>query len=541
MTVEYSQKIQVVHRTMKLGIEQPHYNGFPADHSNYITTDLQVPQLTASQLPCNINSWAESPDRSETVGQTSSQKPRKGIRNKAIERGVGVIDTKQVLPDSTSECAMERNQQIQQDTEVSAMEKADEDFATSERMPADVSSPCTTGPPGLGHRRAYRSPAKLNRDSARLNRRAVHQEQTHQSEEEADQDLGLSDTNRTTEQRATSDLTEGTDLVSTLTRSDMLKWRSFVLSEQLSEHTKVWGVLRVEANIVAPQNWREEAVFTQQKKGKGKGKGDLYQKNREPGQPVLKPSENSWSAQQKQMTKKCNNPEKSDEEIVRTMKAILNKLTMKKYDTLYQQILDCGMWTVEHVAILIDEVLEKAETQHHFIQMYCQLCVDLHKWFDERSSSSSVDPQEHSFKRILLNRCQNKFEDNLSLRNHPDLSSVREDEAQEAMSKHKLAMLGNIKFIGALLEKGMLGDRCLGHVAQELCEANAPHALESLAVFLTAVGPKFDHRNFTHYAQLCAIFLQVEEKSKDKSIETRIRYKLQDVLDLRAVHWRSAS
>merc|ERR1711904_288118 len=117
---------------------------------------------------------------------------------------------------------------------------------------------------------------------------------------------------------------------------------------------------------------------------------------------------------------------------------------------------------------------------------------------------------------------------------------VREDEAQEAIAKHKLAMLGNIKFIGALLEKGMLSDNCLCPVAEELCEANAPHSLESLACFLTAVGPKFDQRNFRHYAWLQAIFVRVEEKSKDRTIETRIRFLLTDLLDLRAARWRSA-
>merc|ERR1711937_439428 len=139
--------------------------------------------------------------------------------------------------------------------------------------------------------------------------------------------------------------------------------------------------------------------------------------------------------------------------------------------------------------------------------MYCQLCVDLHKWFVQDGSAESTDNRHHNFRRILLNQCQNKFEENLS---PPDLSTVNEDESQEAMSKHKLAMLGNIRFIGALLEKGMLSDVCLGHVAQELCEANAPHALESLACFLTAVGPTFDQRNFRHHARLQAIFVQVE-------------------------------
>merc|ERR1711977_234680 len=100
-------------------------------------------------------------------------------------------------------------------------------------------------------------------------------------------------------------------------------------------------------------------------------------------------------------------------------------------------------------------------------------------------------------------------------------------------------MLGNIKFIGALLEKRMLNDSVLTHVAEELL--NAPHTLESLACFLTAVGPTFDQPNFRHYEHLQAFFVQVEEKSKDMSIAARIRFLLKNLLDLRKARWRSTS
>merc|ERR1711977_310317 len=106
-----------------------------------------------------------------------------------------------------------------------------------------------------------------------------------------------------------------------------------------------------------------------------------------------------------------------------------------------------------------------------------------------------------------------------------------------AETKHKNSMLGNVKFIGALLEKQMLKAALLPSLAQELINASLPHTLESLACFLTAVGSKFDKSNLKHHARLQDIFTQVEEKRKDKSVPARIRFLLQDLLDLRAAGW----
>jgi len=396
-------------------------------------------------------------------------------------------------------------------------------------MSADVSSSYVLGPPGLGRRRAYRSPAKRSRDLARLNGRDRHHEQPAN---EAEKDS--SDDGSTHEDGAT---VQAPDEPSPLSIGDMLKRRFLVLGEALPKNVVMCSAVRyVESEDLASKDWREDAAPELQKEKKKNGAKENQSKNHQLVQPVLKESENSWSAQQKQVTKNLNSEGKSDEEIVRAMKSILNKLTTKKYETLYQQLLHCGMSTGEHVKILIDEVLEKAETQHHFIQMYCQLCVDLHKWFAERNSGESVNAREHSFKRILLNQCQNKFQGNLL---PPDLSAMHEDKAAEAMIKHKHAVLGNIKFIGALLEKQMLKDSLLIPIAHEL--RSAVSNLESLACFLTAVGPTFDQPYFKHYKQLKVIFVQVEEQSKDTSIAARIRFLLKDLLDLRRAHWRSAN
>ena len=42
-----------------------------------------------------------------------------------------------------------------------------------------------------------------------------------------------------------------------------------------------------------------------------------------------------------------------------------------------------GIVTSKHVEILIQEVFEKATTQHHFIDMYADLCTLCHEHFAE--------------------------------------------------------------------------------------------------------------------------------------------------------------
>merc|ERR1712224_47842 len=157
--------------------------------------------------------------------------------------------------------------------------------------------------------------------------------------------------------------------------------------------------------------------------------------------------------------KNSEKDKKSDHEIVREMKSILNKLTIEKYDTLYRKMLNCGISSVEHVKILIHEVMEKATQQHHFIDMYSQFCAHLHEWFVENNVSN--DPKS-SFKRILLNECQNSFERYLK---PLDLSGLEGEELVEKKLMYKMTMLGNIKFVGALLQRKMLASSVLIAVA----------------------------------------------------------------------------
>jgi hypothetical protein len=112
-------------------------------------------------------------------------------------------------------------------------------------------------------------------------------------------------------------------------------------------------------------------------------------------------------------------------------------------------------------------------------------------------------------------------------------------ETQEMALRRKNCMLGNLRFVGALLEKAMLASKILMAVVEELLADPTPVSLECCCVFLTAVGPSFDRPDWSLHVQLRAAFQKVSTLTKDKSIPSRVRFLLQDVLDLRASKWQN--
>jgi hypothetical protein len=210
------------------------------------------------------------------------------------------------------------------------------------------------------------------------------------------------------------------------------------------------------------------------------------------------------------------------------MKSILNKLTVEKFPALSQQLVSCGIRTASHLETLIQEIFEKATTQHHFICMYVDLCSLLQDHF------ASSDPSMN-LKKILLNACQASFERHL--KPPVNLETLQGEERESAEQLYKMQMLGNIKLVGALLVRKMLANKVMFAIAGELINDPTPEALESLAALLTVIGPVFDRQEYPHRLMLTAIFDQVETLTRKSSVKTRIRCLLQDVLELRAARW----
>jgi len=233
-------------------------------------------------------------------------------------------------------------------------------------------------------------------------------------------------------------------------------------------------------------------------------------------------SEESWVATQRTRVTTVDD----DAKVLRATRSILNKLTIEKFESLLDQLVACGIANQDHISMLIGEIFEKATSQHKFIPMYAELCVRLEK--DPHITSCS-----HEFRRVLLNQCQNAFEQLL------EPCSTEVDVDDEVKMRHKQQALGNIKLIGELLVQGMLSSSLFVDLAQELLQSRTecPEALECLAALVMVAGPKFDTADWQHHSSLVAIFLHMDVLTRDKSAAPRVRFLLRDVLDVRGAGW----
>lgn len=239
----------------------------------------------------------------------------------------------------------------------------------------------------------------------------------------------------------------------------------------------------------------------------------------------------SWVSQRKRVGQ-GSDTEDEHAPFVREMHLILNKLTVDKFPQLSAHVLSLiskSQRPHHGIPVLVQMVFEKATVQHHFIDMYVNLCVKLHDWLTEKNMSLEADC---NFKRILLNQCQISFEEYLE---PPTFGS----ELYEQQVKYKTKMLGNIKLVGELIRRGMLVRKIALSIASDLVQAPV-HAerLEALAVFLETAGPSLDEPTWSHYQQFNAIFSEVTRIAQSDETPVRTRCLLKDVLDLRQSRWQ---
>lgn len=245
----------------------------------------------------------------------------------------------------------------------------------------------------------------------------------------------------------------------------------------------------------------------------------------------LKPSAISWAEMQRRRREAKTSEVPDDKAVERTMKSILNKLTVEKFDALYTQLQQCGLRTSSHVESLVAEVFEKATVQHHFIPMYADLCARLNAWFEKEGT-----PGNCNFRKVLLDQCQSQFEKSLE---PMKLTSTDEEEREEEAARYKKRMLGNIRFVGELLVRKMLSPKVLiGCSSELLAMPLVPDRLESLAALLTTAGPTFDDPAWPYHVVLGQTFGRILDLSKDTSVPTRVRFLLTDLLELRNTGWK---
>uniref|UniRef100_A0A2I2Z4L2 Eukaryotic translation initiation factor 4 gamma 3 n=1 Tax=Gorilla gorilla gorilla TaxID=9595 RepID=A0A2I2Z4L2_GORGO len=261
----------------------------------------------------------------------------------------------------------------------------------------------------------------------------------------------------------------------------------------------------------------------------------------------LKKAENAWKPSQKRDSQ-ADDPENiKTQELFRKVRSILNKLTPQMFNQLMKQVSGLTVDTEERLKGVIDLVFEKAIDEPSFSVAYANMCRCL---VTLKVPMADKPGNTVNFRKLLLNRCQKEFEKDkadddvfekkqkeLEAASAPEERTRLHDELEEAKDKARRRSIGNIKFIGELFKLKMLTEAIMHDCVVKLLKNHDEESLECLCRLLTTIGKDLDFEKAK--PRMDQYFNQMEKIVKERKTSSRIRFMLQDVIDLRLCNWVS--
>lgn len=263
--------------------------------------------------------------------------------------------------------------------------------------------------------------------------------------------------------------------------------------------------------------------------------GGIVKKN----EPALKPSEKGY---------KVVEASSRSEDIERRVRSLLNKICPDNLGIIVEQLAHIELFNHEELEFVIRIIFGKALAEPHYCETYADMVFTLRTRYPE-FPPQNPDEKPHTFVRVLLNTCQNEFE---SL---PTTFSPTEEERQTyaapdldlMMKQRKDKMLANMKFIGHLFLRQLLAVKVIGQVVHDLIgikeagEVPEEHMIECVCELLQAIGYTLDEtpngKNLMDSFAARLRDLARHSGSDSKTFSKRVRFQIEDLLDLRKNSW----
>ncbi|PWW75448.1 hypothetical protein C7212DRAFT_197570 [Tuber magnatum] len=248
----------------------------------------------------------------------------------------------------------------------------------------------------------------------------------------------------------------------------------------------------------------------------------------------------------------------SPEVVQRKVKAALNKMTPEKFDKISDQILEITSQSKYEtdgrtLRQVIQLTFEKATDEAAWSSMYAKFCKRMLEAMDPSIKDENIKDRNDNlvtggslFRKYLLNRCQEEFERGWKVNLPPKPEGVS-DEAAMLSDEYYVAAaakrrgLGLVQFIGELFKLGMLTERIMNECVRKLLDFEGipeDETVESLVKLLRTIGRALDASEKSK-SMMDMYFARIKLLIDNKELNSRMRFMLMDVIDLRNKEWET--
>ncbi|XP_057324764.1 uncharacterized protein LOC130667298 [Microplitis mediator] len=267
----------------------------------------------------------------------------------------------------------------------------------------------------------------------------------------------------------------------------------------------------------------------------------------------LHTAKNAWKPSVSKKNTPVSDKDEKTQLLYKKVRSVLNKLTPEKFDKLVGQVRELEIDTQEKLQGVINLVFDKAIDEPNFAKAYVMMCSELALMKVDVSTdeiiSQGAKTKEVDFRRLLIIRCQTEFEKTAvdeatreekveEIENCTD--TTKKKELQLSLEENdyltRRRSVGINKFIGELFKKKMLTKNIMQQCILQLLRIPDEENLECLCKLLTTIGQMYEEdTSLSEYFKILENLITQQEKNK---ISSRIRFMIQDVIDLRRNGWR---
>ncbi|CAF0747255.1 unnamed protein product [Didymodactylos carnosus] len=240
-------------------------------------------------------------------------------------------------------------------------------------------------------------------------------------------------------------------------------------------------------------------------------------------------------------------------DLFRRCRGLLNKLTPEKFEKLSFDLLNIGIDSPNVLKGIILLIFEKSLAEPNYCGLYAELCLRLDK---DAPNFEPAGSAIKTFRRLLLAKCEYEFENRAKtpVQNGNEFVEYEEQQQQsdhqqqpaltasELRIQAKKKAVGNIKFIGELGKLNLVSEAILHKCIKTLLKSGNNESLnekcedlECLTKIMQTIGKKLDNEQAKNLMD--QYIERIKKFQANKDLPSRIRYILQDVIELRENNW----